>query len=74
MSNWGAYGLVAAMSQIINKNLLLPAEAELALVRMACEMGAVDSMSLKPEPKVDGFNVEDSASILESLHELLNIS
>ncbi len=74
VSNWGAYGLVAAMSQIINKNLLLPAEGEQALVRMACEMGAVDSMSLKPEPKVDGFNAEDSASILESLHELLNIS
>ena len=73
VSNWGAYGLVTAMSQIVNKNLLLPVADEQALVRTACEMGAVDSMSLKPEPKVDGFNIEDNVTILESLHELLNI-
>jgi hypothetical protein len=41
------------------------------MVRRCAELGAVDSMSSKPEPRVDGFSMGENSLTLERLHELL---
>ena len=50
-SNWGAYGLIAAIDPAL---LPTPAE-ELALLEALVAAGAVDGVTLRPEPTVDGI-------------------
>ena len=71
VSNWGGYGLVAALSLKSGKNLLVSVDEEQELVKRAADMGAVDGMSTKSEYKVDGFTLEENSQTLVSLHELL---
>ena len=71
VSNWGGYGLVAALSRQKGKNLLPPVEEEQDLVKRMADMGAVDGMSTKSEYKVDGFTLEENSQTLMELHGLL---
>ena len=71
VSNWGGYGLVAAMSKLQGKNLLPSVEAEQDLVKRTVNMGAVDGMSTKAEYKVDGFTLEENSEALIQLHQYL---
>ena len=71
VSNWGAYGLIAALSHRKGRNLLPSVESEQGLVRQAVDLGAVDGMSFKREHKVDGFTLEEYSRALMELHELL---
>ena len=71
VSNWGGYGLVAAMSIAKGVNLLPSVEAEQEMVRCCADLGAVDSMSSRPEARVDGFTLEENSQTLVKLHELL---
>ena len=72
VSNWGGYGLVAAMSKIKGKNLLPSIEAEQALVKRNVELGAVDGPSGEAVPMVDGFTLEENSQALQELHDLLS--
>ena len=72
VSNWGGYGLVAAMSRIKGKNLLPSIEAEQALVKHNVELGAVDGPSGEAVPMVDGFTLEENSQALRELHDLLS--
>jgi hypothetical protein len=71
VSNWGGYGLVAAISERRGKNLLPSIEAERALMERTVDAGAVDGMSSKQEYKVDGFTLEENSQVLVELHEFL---
>ena len=71
VSNWGGYGLVAALSRKQGKNLLVSVEEEQDLVRRVADMGAVDGTSTKSEYKVDGFTLEENSQTVARLHELL---
>ena len=71
VSNWGGYGLAAAMSKLSGKNLLPSIEEEQELVKRTVDMGAVDGMSAKQEYKVDGFTLEENSQTLIRLHEYL---
>ena len=71
VSNWGGYGLVAAMSKLHGSNLLPSIEEEQQLVKRSVNMGAVDGMSTKPEYKVDGFTLEENSQALQQLHDYL---
>ena len=71
VSNWGGYGLVAALSRQKGKNLLPTIEAEQELVRRMVDMGAVDGMSARSEYRVDGFSLEENSQTLARLHHLL---
>ena len=55
VSNWGGYGLVAAMSLMAGRNLLPTVDEEREMVKTSADLGAVDSMSLEAEYKVDGL-------------------
>ncbi len=69
VSNWGGYGLVAALSQAKGRNLLPSIEEEQALMKQTVDLGAVDGMSAKQEYKVDGFTLEENSQTLQALHD-----
>ena len=71
VSNWGGYGLVAALSVRRGQNLLPPIEAEQELLRRTVNMGAVDGMSAKSEYKVDGFTLDENSETVARLHDFL---
>ncbi len=72
VSNWGGYGLVAALSRQSGRNLLPSIADEREMVRRAVALGAVDSFSGDRVERVDGFSLEENSRTLERLHELLS--
>ncbi len=71
VSNWGCYGLIAALSLLRGRNLLPSVEVERALVEKCVEMGSVDGKSHTVTPRVDGFTLEENSEVLAALHEVL---
>lgn len=73
VSNWGAYGLMAVLavqraewSGIIRK--FLTAERDLSVTRAIVEKaGAVDGVTARREPTVDGFDAEIHGALIDSL-------
>jgi hypothetical protein len=71
VSNWGGYGLVAALSAITGLDLLPSVEEERRLVERTAVLGAVDGTTGESDGKVDGFGPEVTAGILDDLHALV---
>ncbi|MED5450593.1 MAG: glutamate cyclase domain-containing protein [Chloroflexota bacterium] len=71
VSNWGGYGLVAALSVLKNKNLLLSVEDDTANIQKIVSMGAVDGFSGENINKVDGFTLDENSAFLKELHALI---
>ena len=71
VSNWGGYGLVAAISRRKGVGLLPSVEEEARLVKKAVDSGAVDGMNFKREYKVDGFTLAENGRAIARLHALL---
>ena len=72
VSNWGGYGLVAALSRQAGRNLLPSIAAEREMVQRSVALGAVDSFSGERIERVDGFSLEENSRTLERLHELIS--
>ena len=71
VSNWGGYGLVAALSKLAGRNLLPSVQAEQDLIKRMVDMGAVDGITTKSEYLVDSFTLEENGRIVARLHEFL---
>lgn len=71
VSNWGAYGLVAALSQLCKCDLLPSVEWEQELIKELVARGAVDGTTGKNTCAVDGFNADQNAWALTQLKQLL---
>ena len=71
VSNWGGYGLAAALSELSGRNLLPSIEEEQALLKQTVDLGAVDGMSAIQEYKVDGFTLEENSETVQALHDYL---
>ncbi len=71
VSNWGAYGLVAALSNLVGRNLLPDVEWEKEFISEIVRRGAVDGTNGENRPTVDGFDLEQNAEILGRLHKYL---
>ncbi len=71
VSNWGGYGLAAALSELSGRNLLPSVEEEQALLKQTVDLGAVDGMSAQQEYKVDGFTLEENSETVQALHDYL---
>ena len=67
VSNWGAYGLVTALSRLTGKPLLPTATAQEALLTRLVAAGAVDGITGEAAPTVDGFDAVRQREILEEL-------
>lgn len=56
VSNWGAYGLIAALAKLLDRWDLVPSPGEeKALLRVIVECGGVDGVTLKQAETVDGI-------------------
>ena len=71
VSNWGGYGLVAAISRRRGRDLLPTVDQEKDMIRQMVDLGAVDGITTKQEYKVDAFTLEENSVALDRLHELL---
>ncbi len=69
-SNWGAYGLVAAISRISGTNLLPTVETAKEWVRTMIAAGAIDAMGPAGQIGVDGRTLEEDAACLSELWKL----
>jgi len=72
VSNWGGYGLLAALSISTDKNVLPTVEEDTERISKMVDLGAVDGFSGEEIYKVDGFDLTENAALLEKLHELVN--
>lgn len=76
VSNWGAYGLMAAVAVLKpawRAPILrfLSAERDLAVTRTIVEQaGAVDGVTAKAEPTVDGFGAEVHGALVDELRRI----
>lgn len=67
VSNWGAYGLVGALSVLCAQDLL-PTGAEIReSVERLVQAGAVDGLSGRAEPRVDGLPLEHTLELVEEI-------
>ena len=71
VSNWGGYGLAAALAILAGQNILRTREEESGIIRRMVDRGAVDGNFLKPIYGVDGMTLEESLEILDQLHEVV---
>lgn len=71
VSNWGAYGLVTALSQLCQCDLLPSVAWEQELLRELIARGAVDGFTGENKCFVDGFDAEQNAWALTQLKQLL---
>jgi hypothetical protein len=67
VSNWGAYGVVAELARLAGRPLLHTADEEQAMVRACVDAGAVDGLTWRAEPTVDGLPLPAHIGMLELL-------
>ena len=66
-SNWGAYGIVAALGRLLSRDLLHTAPLERRLVEGCVEAGACDGITRRRQATVDGLPLETHAAMVELL-------
>lgn len=71
VSNWGGYGLVAALSLMKGENLLPSVDEGKQMVRDIVAVGAVEGMSGESKEWVDNRDLESDSACLKDLHDLL---
>lgn len=71
VSNWGAYGIVARLSAMAGLDLLPAAGEEEIALQIITSQGAIDGLTRRAEPSVDGFSSEISADLIAALRREL---
>jgi hypothetical protein len=66
-SNWGAYGIVAALSRLRGERLLHTPDQERRMLEACVEGGAVDGLTRLAEPTVDGLPLDTHQAVVELL-------
>ena len=66
-SNWGAYGVVAALGRLTGRSLLHDADLERRLIEACVKAGAVDGISRRGEATVDALPLAAHAAFVELL-------
>jgi len=72
VSNWGAYGLVTSISEIVGKKLLLSTDDEINLIKKIVNLGAIDGTTNINVNKVDGFDLCENSRTITSLQDYLD--
>ena len=72
VSNWGGYGLVAALSRLTGRNLLPTVEEDRRLIERMVDTGAVDGTSGESKYYVDNFTLEENAALLGRLRRVVD--
>jgi hypothetical protein len=63
-SNWGAYGIVAALERLTGRPLLHTGAIERRLIQACVDAGAIDGIARTHEPTVDGLAADVHAGIV----------
>ena len=71
VSNWGGYGLVAALSRLVGHNLLPSIDDDRRLIEHMVDNGAVDGFSGENKYFVDNCTLEENAALLGRLHAVV---
>ncbi|MFC5650350.1 DUF4392 domain-containing protein [Paenibacillus solisilvae] len=74
ISNWGAYGLVAALSCIARIQLLHEAEQEKTMLEAIIQAGAVDGRTLTASMSVDGLPISKQMQVVNELRHLYDLA
>jgi hypothetical protein len=72
VANWGAYGLLAALSRMLKRNLLPSVEEQRTIVEELASLGAVDGTTGSRGATVDGHSLEINSNVLSDLHQLVS--
>ena len=72
VSNWGAWGVIAAMSKLRQQNLLPTVADARDLLLQTIALGAVDGTTGKRTESVDGFPLKDNDRVLAEMHRWLS--
>ena len=67
VSNWGGYGVVAALSRLAGRELLHTPDAERRMIEACVSAGAADGVTRRRGPTVDGLPLEVHAAVVELL-------
>jgi len=68
VSNWGATGLIAALAGLLENPVVFhDAELEARCIEICAAAGAVDGMTMAPEPAVDGIVVKEWEGTIRAL-------
>ena len=70
VSNWGVYGVIAALSDLLKRDLFKPMEPK-AIATYLVANGCVDGVTSRKEASEDGFPIEVSQSIIRQLRNLV---
>jgi hypothetical protein len=67
VSNWGAYGIAAALGRLAGQSLVHTPEAERRLIEACVAAGAVDGLSRRREATVDALGLDVHAAFVRLL-------
>ena len=67
VSNWGAYGVVAALGRLTGDDLLHTAEVERRLIAACVAAGACDGVTRRREATVDSLGADTHAGVVDLL-------
>ena len=70
VSNWGVYGVIAALSDLLNKDLFEFIDPE-STANYLVANGCLDGVTKRREASEDGFPIEFSKSIIQQLRDLV---
>jgi hypothetical protein len=72
VSNWGAYGIAAALAGLLGEREVLHDEAtELRIVHASVAGGAMDGAYSRLIPYVDGTSDKMQAALITTLHQII---
>jgi hypothetical protein len=67
VSNWGGYGVVAALGRLTGNDLLHTPEVERRLIAACVAAGACDGVTRRREPTVDSLGADTHAAVVDLL-------
>ncbi len=67
VSNWGGYGVVAALGRLVGKDLLHTPEVERRLIAACVAAGGCDGVTRRREPTVDSLGPDTHAAVVDLL-------
>jgi D-glutamate cyclase-like protein len=67
VSNWGSYGIVAALGRLTGLDLLHTPEIERRLIEACVSAGACDGVTRRHEPTVDSLGADINAGVVDLL-------
>jgi len=67
VSNWGGYGVVAALGRLTGNDLLHTPETERRLIAACVAAGACDGVTRRREPTVDSLGADTHAAVVDLL-------